>query len=135
MALNDPGFIDFFHRTCQENNTVEYYLTDEYGSYLLLDSNNTPSWLAVKNEEGMRTAYEIAEDAEIPLPASVLEEIKRLRKMPYFDKNGLYDYKHIYPVKNIRGKSVYYYTLINDPCTYPLNHKNGISYKEYLHKG
>jgi len=42
--LADKKFVDQFHQIIDEHQIVEYYLLDEYGSFLFLDKKANPFW-------------------------------------------------------------------------------------------
>ncbi len=45
--LSDIAFVDFFQTLCFDKNIVEFYLTDQQGSYLLLDAQARPFYLKI----------------------------------------------------------------------------------------
>jgi len=138
--LNDPAFLKLFDKLYQENEVAEYYLTDVYGSYLFLDSNAKPSWLAVKDEDGMNGTYEIGRDSDTPFPPEMLEEIKSRKKVLYlYDEGGLTDYpeeaaRSLHPATKLQGKIAHYYSFIKDPNAYDINQDEITSFNEYVKK-
>lgn len=137
-CLDNPEFLGVFQRIYQENQVVEYYLTDAYGSFLFLDVNGQPSWLAVKDEEGMTGAYEVALYSDTPFPDELLETMRLRKKLLYLYEGGLcadpkLARKWLYPANKIQSANVtYYYAYIKDPKTYDINLKKIISYQSYL---
>ncbi len=138
--LNDPVFPKLFRQICEENHVAEYYLTDTFGSYLFLDADAKPSWLAVKDESGMRGTYEIGRDSDTPFPSEMLEEIKSRKKVLYlYDEGGLTDdpeeaARSLHPATKLEGKNIYYYAYIKDPNAYDIHRDDILSYNEYLEK-
>lgn len=138
--LNDPVFPKLFKQICEENNVVEYYLTDTYGSYLLLNADAKPSWLAVKDESGMEGTYEIGRDSDTPFPPEMLEEIKNRKKVLYlYEDGGLTDDPEeaaisLHPATKLEGKGTYYYASIDNPNAYDISRDKILSYNDYLEK-
>lgn len=136
--LNDPVFSKLFKQICEENKVTEYYLTDTYGSYLLLDANAKPSWLAVKDESGMGGTYEIGRDSDTPFPDEMLEEIKSGKKVLYlYEKGGLTDdpeeaARSLHPATKLAGKNTYYYAYIKAQNAYDIYPNDILSYNAYL---
>lgn len=136
-ALNDPVFIDFFKELIWKHNFVEYYLIDEYGSFLLLDISGKPSWLVIKSNNIVKQYYHIAEDNFAP--EAIKEVLAKFEKNPFFftqestempvTKWG--DYLH--PAHKLIGKkNEYYIAFIEDTDNYDINSKEIISYQKYL---
>lgn len=81
--FTDPEFISFFNDLIKKLEIVEYYALDEFGSYVLINAEGQAHWLIVKNEEGMRVLYELAEGDQNP-DSSVIEALKNKQKLTYF---------------------------------------------------
>jgi CheY-like chemotaxis protein len=135
--LDDPAFVELFEELVWKGNFVEYYLIDEFGSFLLLDILGHPSWLIIKSDSVIDQYCKIAEDNYAP------EEIKNVlvkrEKIPFFftqkdleaqvSKWG--DYLH--PAQKLVGKkNDYYFSLISDSGIYDLQRNRIASYKKYL---
>lgn len=137
---DDPVFSEFFSEICKNNDVTEYYLLDIYSSYLFLDFEGNPSWLAMKNEEGMRGAYDFAYNADEPFPSDMLEDMEKNKKILFlYEKIGFsYDIeeckKYLRPAKKLNGKQVYYYAVIKDPDAFDIQRNKILSYKDYLRK-
>jgi DNA-binding NarL/FixJ family response regulator len=137
--LDNPEFLSLFQKTCRENNIIEYYLTDIYGSFLFLDRDARPSWLAVKDEEGMRGAYEIALYSDTPFPGDTLEAMRQREKLLYVYDGGLCSdpslaKKWLYPTNRLHGHdgATYYYSYIHDASAYDVSAANILPYRTYL---
>ncbi len=78
--LCSEAFIDLFNRIIAKHNIVEFYLIDNSGSYLLLDSKGNRFELIVRTEEDMRSFQELAEDEGLHAMA---ESIANRKKMPH----------------------------------------------------
>lgn len=137
-AINDPVFIEIFNEFCKKNNITEYYLTDTYGSYLLLDGDANPSWIAIKDENGMEGAYQVAKFSDTPFPLQMLQEMKNREKILYlYEAGGLSDKPEecaasLYPAKKLIGENNFYYAFIRDKKAYDIRRGRVISYQEYL---
>lgn len=131
----DPVFKKLFDQIYLENKLIEFYLLDEYGSYLFLDTNGNPSWLGVTTEEMMETYEEYAEGHQAP--SSVIDAIKSRKMMPFFFSDddlqiGPPDWeKYLHPAKVLQGKETYYYSYITDPQAYELE-GSILSYNDFL---
>ncbi len=137
--LANPAFNSLFQKIYRENHAVEYYLTDAYGSFLFLDFNGNPSWLAVKDEEGMKTAHEIASYSDSPFPKDMLDVMNSREKLLYVYEGGFcadpeLARKWLYPANLIHGSAgaTFYYAYISNPRAYDFPGNNIVSYKTYL---
>lgn len=138
-CLNDSIFVSFFEALSKKY--TEYYLLDEFGSYLLMDFEGKPTWLAVKTEEEAESNYEIAKDFSETASVSpdLLETLRNRDKIiflpPDINQNTILPSqwpKHAYPAKKIKGKKTYYYALIEDVCFSKQPDKRIVSYRKYL---
>jgi len=139
-CLTDPVFIQFFNELCKKNNIVEYYLLDEFGSFLLLNTQGIPSWLIIKSEHDMAAIYEFASDDETPV--DILDALKTRKLIPYFHteqdwKISYADPKcrdYLHPAQPINGKQTYYYAYLTNPDAYYLERDKILSLEQYLSK-
>ncbi len=136
-CFDDPVFIQFFNRLCQENEITEYYLTDTYGGFLLLNFEGVPSWLAVRDEEGMEDSFQIANFSNHSFPKLLLEELKNREKMLVLFQENMCDdsekvEKYIFPCHKLEGKTTYYYNLIKDVREYAIFPEKIFSCRTYL---
>ncbi|HEX4045213.1 MAG TPA: response regulator [Gammaproteobacteria bacterium] len=136
--LDEPVFFDLFNKICISNKISEYYLTDAFGSFILLNDAGQPSWLAVKSEEEMLAAYEVVENADISFPGNVLTAMKQNEKVLYLHhEGGLSDNieevtQALHPAKKLTGrKGDYFYSFIDNPQAYRLETDKIVSYKVY----
>ena len=124
VFLSDKVFIDFFDEVMQKTNAVEYYLMDSSGSFMFLDINGSPCWLAVKSEAEMSDFAGFAKDDNAPL--SVIEPLIKRNKIPYFHTdNELQTFPQnwknfLHSAKQLKGKDDYFYALITDPKAYSI---------------
>lgn len=125
--LRDPVFVEFFNKLCKEKSFIEYYLLDDSGSFLLIDKNGSPYWLAVLDEEELYDFYIYAETEQAP--ASVVEPLKNKEKIPlFYTEEDLKVFpsnwtKYLHPSQKLEGIKTYYYSLVNDTAIYQLNNK------------
>ena len=136
--LDEPGFSELFEKVRRENDISEYYLTDAFGSFLFLDSQGNPSWLAVKSEDEMQAALEVAEGSDTPFPSDILSSMKKREKVLYmYHKGGLCDNleeakRSLHPATKLKGrKTNYYYSLIKDSNAYDVDTDKILSFKTY----
>ena len=134
--FTDPGFIQFFKKLTQKHQIVEYYALDELGSYLLVNAEGQVSWLIIKNEEGMRILYELAEGDKEPSP-SVLEVLKNKQKLTFF----LSKQDEMKPAREWRLKTiqhfetrqgVYYYSLFAPDDYYAVDTTKILPYANFI---
>lgn len=136
IFLNDPSFIHFFNSLRDKNHIAEYYLMSEQGSFLMLDKQGQPSWLAMANEDMMETYYRLADDDNAP--KEVVEALKNKQMIPYFHTEDDFHTRpsewqpYLYPAKVLKGKETYYYACINDPSAYDISRDKILSYQAYL---
>lgn len=137
-CLDDPIFINFFNSFCQQQQYTEFYLLDAMGSFLFLDESANPTFLMVKDEEGMQSDFEMLELSDTPVSDDLLQALKNKEKMLYFfdASNQKTDPRHwekyAHAVKKLEGKDNYYYAVTSDPHLYDIKRKQILSYKDYL---
>lgn len=133
-CLDDPVFIDFFNKLCQEKNIVEYYLADASGSFLLLDSQGHINWLIIKTEAEMEGWTETARDTDaggmIVQSMETREKVLFLLSDEDFNKPASQWIANLHPAKPLQGRTLYHYAIIKDSPAYPLG--KILSYQDYL---
>jgi CheY-like chemotaxis protein len=138
VCLDDPIFISFFHQLCEEKQIREYYLMDDLGSFLMLDADGNPHWLAVANDEMMDTYYEFAEGDNAP--QSMVQALKNKQMIPYFYTESDFQMRpqkwqpYLHPASILEGKERYYYAFIENSTTYAFPSKKILSYEQFLKK-
>lgn len=130
--LQDSDFIAIFNHVISENNIVEYYLLDDSGSFLMLDTEGKPTWLIVRTEEDMDTYYELAEGDGAP--NDILESLNKKEKVVIFpNKNtAIPPFKDwfFFSATKVKNKKIYYCLLKEGES--PFHLKNLKSYKKFL---
>ncbi len=122
-ALSDPKFHEFFTKLCEKHQIREYYLADDYGSFMLVDNNGKLSIFAVKESRDMTTVENIASGARSGVSPYTLKQLKARTHMLYIHKrehrwyfpNAWEEYGWIYPAKFFKGYrgAVFYYALLD----------------------
>jgi CheY-like chemotaxis protein len=136
-CLDDPCFVEFFNQCLVTYHPTEYYLTGSTGSFVFLDFEGVPSWLAVKDESEMQSHYETAALADKKPSSFVLKSLKDRQCVPYFyneaEEAGEWDL-YLHPSEIIKGKKTNYYTAyIEDPNAYQIKDMDKVlSYKMFL---
>lgn len=139
-CLDDPVFIKFFYKLCEQYKFAEYYLMDANGSYMFLDFEGNPSWLVVKDEDEMQAYVKIAEFADTEVSLSILEPLKNREKIIYlhdeneFKKEPAEWLTYLHPANKLEGKLTYYYSYIDNPKAYDIQADKVLSYKAFLDK-
>lgn len=126
VCLNDPAFIAVFTKIFEDNQIVEYYLLDEHGSFLMLDSEGNPSWLIVKNEQDMQSVVEQANDQHAQ--GDILDALTNRAVIPYFHTEDDWEIGYdedevkrcLHPASKLVGKQMYYYSYVKHPDSYKL---------------
>ncbi len=136
-CLNDPAFVKFFHNLCNEQYIIEYYLADEYGSFILLDKKGQLSILAVKSEKDLAEYYDFTQDTG-NVPNAITDALKSRKKIPFFFSDTDYNTpphkweKFLHPVSNsIQGQSTYYTAYISDPSIYDIDSDRILTFLQY----
>ncbi len=136
-CLQDPKFADFFMNICEENNIIEFYLTENSGSFLLLDEQANPSCLIMKTSQDLKHHYDLALDNQAP--QEVLDKLKTGEEIPYFWQADSYQQEWndwascLFPAKRVECKENYYYVLIKDPRSFDIRRDKILSY--HTHSG
>jgi CheY-like chemotaxis protein len=137
-CLDDPLFVKFFNELCAQQKYTECYLLDAMGSFLFLDDDANPTFLMVKDEEGMQSDFETVELSDAPINQDLLNALKNKEKLLYFFEktNQKTDpqtwNKYTHSAKKIAGKYNYYYAISNDPNLYDIKRDKILSYGNYL---
>lgn len=137
-CLEDPVFHKLFNKIIDENHIVEYYLTDNSGSFLMLDADGNIFYLIVKNEQDLQLYYEVAFDNQTP--KQVLDDLRSGRKIPYFWKDEMFfqsewnDWAtYLCPAEKISGQTQdYYYAFVSNPALSDVKTDKILSYHAYL---
>jgi len=136
-CLQDPAFIKLFNEHVKENNIVEYYLTENSGSFLMMDANAELSHFIVKTEQDLRLHYEMALDNKAP--QMVLDQLQKGEKVPFFWKADDYNETvwddwatYLYPASKLEGLETYYYSYVKNPPHTDINKDKILSYQKYL---
>ncbi len=117
-CLTDPKFVSFFESLCGDKKICEYYLMDNYGSFLLIDRKGKQSCLAVKDETEMEECYRFVDFEKAP--DGVVRALKNRQKIPYFHTEkdlqtppaAWADYMH--PATKLSGDQIYYYAYLTE---------------------
>jgi len=118
----DPAYVEFIKNTIRAEKTVEYYLIDEFGSFLLVDIHGNSKWLIVRDEHEMQHHYEIAKEYFVDgnVPDDILEKLAKRNSVLFLglgDKQNLPPSEwesRLYPANTFVGKRKYYYSIITE---------------------
>lgn len=138
FCLTDPVFIKLFNQICNEHQSIEYYLTDSHGSFLLLDRTAQPTWLATKSDRVMQDFYDYVTEEQAP--TAVIDAIQNRKMVPYFYTNEDFQTspdewqdKFLFPANSLMGKYTYYYSVINNNV-FHFNRDDVVAYQQFLEK-
>jgi CheY-like chemotaxis protein len=140
-CLLEPKFIEKLEKIIHDNNICEYYLSDDNGSYIFLDSTGKPSWLVLKDIDEMEADYYLAEDSDTPPAKDVLQGLKDHKLILHLyteaeQKDILaanWEKHHLlYPAQMLKGKDQnYYYAYIDNPNAHDIKQDEIVSFKAY----
>jgi CheY-like chemotaxis protein len=137
VCLQDPAFISLFQDICKKNDITEYYLINNEGSFLLINSDGSPLLLAVKDEQMMSDAYQIALHADTHFPDTLLKAMKNYSQIMCLYDNYLCEdpdsaKKFLQPAEKLVGEKIYYYALVKNIEPYSLSKQKILSFKEHI---
>lgn len=136
--FENKSFKELFDKVIRENNIIEYYLLDEFGSFLMQDASAQKQvWLIVKPEIEMQHRYELAQD-DSDTPAYVMKNLKNRQLITYFHtlQDGVISAKYwnLIDAHPLDEKKEHYYGIVkNDEDDYfNIDHSRIKSYNEFL---
>lgn len=139
LCVNDPEFIKLFNRICKENNIIEYYITENSGSFLLLDSFGNYSYLIIKSQQEMDLHYELALCNQAP--EQILTHLRSGEKVPFFwQKDNMYQPQwddwstFLYPAQKFVGNNTYYYAFVKNPIFSDIQKDKIVSFNTFLER-
>jgi CheY-like chemotaxis protein len=135
--LQDSAFAEMFYQLCERYQIVEYYLTENTGTFLMLSASGVAHWLIVCSQQDLEMYIELGTD--ISAPADVLDKLKAGSHIPHFwQTSGSYMVdpiewdSYIYPAEKLFGRELYYFAVVENPPISNLD-TGGISpYNKYL---
>lgn len=135
--LRDPALCRLFQDICKQYDIVEYYLTENTGTFLLLSSKGSIHWLVVNSEQDMQVYLDLAQDNQVP--AAVMKKIRSKAFMPHFwhadrfqDIDPIEWESFLYPAQHLQGVQSYYYSVLDNPAISSLDVSSIRSYDDYL---
>ena len=114
--LKDPIFANFFYNTCLNKTFVEYYMLDNFGSYLFMNAQGQPSMLSVLTEYEMERIVTIGKESGEMTP-DVEEGLKsREYMLVCHNRNGtlppIADWgNYLKPARRLEGYQTYYFAF------------------------
>ena len=120
----------------RENGIVEYYLLDESGSFLMLDtSGNNQIWLIIKSKDDIRHFYELAQDNS-KFPAETLKKLKDGKILTHFKTSqesiAPASSWHFVEAQPLDKKKEFYYAIAKNDKHFQIKHSAIKSYQEFL---
>jgi len=137
-CLDDPVFVQFFNDLIKKHHVAEYYLLDASGSFLFLNKQGSVSWLAVKDEDAMNADVFDAEICDEKVDDKIIDSLKTREKVLFLYSDE--DFRqfptqwraYMHPAKQLSGRSIYYYSYIENSNIYHIDVKRMLSYSNYL---
>ncbi|HVY53697.1 MAG TPA: response regulator, partial [Gammaproteobacteria bacterium] len=132
--LRSKALIGLFQTICSKYQIIEYYLAEESGSFLMLDTEGKETWLIIRTAADMETFYELA-SGEPDIPQQTLHALHDKTKLVFFPKHD----EFVPPQEDwvihdaIRlDESDIYYCLLPGKDKYHLQPTSIVSYKMFL---
>lgn len=133
----DPVYRELFNKTHNENDLLESFLVDQFGSYHFVTPGGKSSFLAVANEDMMDSYVLISGDYD--LPDNIRAGLKSKTLIPFFLNEEDFDVspldwaRYMHPAQMIKGMENYYYSYIANPDPKVYKFKGKIlSYDDFL---
>jgi len=128
-VIENPNYQKIFQHI--QSSIKEYYLLDNFGSYLFLAENGKPTWLVIKHKSDIDdfvnlTLHQDGEHAWIKI-------LSHYKKIPFFFTEEDFQqpvevwHEYLHPANPIKGLNDYYYAVIDGHVKNNINHKNLIS--------
>lgn len=86
IFLQSHNFLVFFDKLLKKKDTVEFYLIDKTGAFLLLDAHGKVSYLVLKTKMELELTYQKALEAGVG--DDVLERLASGKYLPSFNKEA-----------------------------------------------
>jgi len=86
--IQDPQYIEQFEKIREEENTVEYYLYDSSGSFLLVDKKGNTKIFLVRVDSDFDMMFELAKNSGAF--QDVLQSIQNRQQFPFYRSNKGY---------------------------------------------
>ena len=139
-CLNDMVLMEFLEDFFEKRNIVEYYLVNESGCFLMLDSKGNLSWIVVKNEDEMKEYTDMAIDNYGK--ETVIQALQSREKVLFLFTEedhvniSVNDWeRYLYPATKFVGEEgVYYFSHVKEECNHNIFADKIISYEEFLSK-
>lgn len=135
-CLQDEKFSEFFKQLCEDKKIVEFYLTANSGSFLLLDEYAKSYCLIMKNAQDLKLHYDLAQDNHAP--QEVLQQLHKGEKIPYFWQPDDFhsdwtDWSTcLLSAQKLECAESYYYALVENPLMPNIRREKILSYHDYL---
>lgn len=137
--FDNHAFQRLLNQIIYENNIMEYYLLDESGSFLLLDSTaENQFWLIIKSKEDMRLFYELAvEDPDTP--AYVIKKLRDKEVFTHFkteeESNLGAKYWNLIDCKPLDEEKKFYYAILKNDDYLKIDLSKIKSYSDFINEG
>jgi len=135
-CLQDEKFAEFFRQLRADNNIVEFYLTENSGSFLMLDADGNLSYLIMKHQNDLKLHYDLALDNKAP--QDVLDVLKTGAKIPCFWQSEGYHSEWtdwstcLVPAHKLVCDDTYYYAYLKSAIPFEVRRDKISSYNEFL---
>ena len=134
ILFDNPLYQQLFANIVKQEQIVEYYLIDNSGSILFLDTNAKPTWLIVKHAQELTEQLELLQGYElseqIMTAVSAKEKILFLLSEKEYKKPIAKWVDYLFDAKKLDNN--YYYSITQNYLTDTLDWKRVVSYSSYL---
>lgn len=135
-CLGNSSFIQLFKNLCQEHKTVEYYMIDDNGSFLLLNAEGQPTWFVVRSAQALEDSWVFAEDGKAP--KGILDVLRQREKIPFLFSErdqrlpAIQWLPYLQTAKPIPNIDDFYYAVVTDEPLYNNQLGKITSFKQFM---
>ena len=125
---------EIFTRIAFEAQAVEYYLVDNSGSFLFLDTNANPTWLIVRNQNELKEQFDLLQGYD--LPDELMSAVARQEKILFLLSEKEYKkpvsewVDYLFDATKLDDN--YYYSVVHGALTDSIDWSRVVSHSAYL---
>lgn len=138
-SLFDFEFTRYVEDVFKKHDIVEYYLFDNHGSLLGLDSRGNHLIIAVRDAEDMRAAAEISHFEDLPVSKNILNGTASRKKLLFTGRQDDFSLatdqwdNYLFTVDFVDQAQKFYAAIIDNPPI-KIDVNNVLSFNQYLEK-
>lgn len=137
FALQYAEVHKIFTDICQKHKIIEYYMIDNFGSYLLLDANANISWFVIKSDAEVEKYVCLTRD--YMAKESLIRALQKRQIIPFFfnreDEEKPFEELDQYwhksqAIETSNGN--FHYAFVTGANANAIHHKEIVGYKDFL---